>query len=304
VARSGLVREELPPPFRLAWVRHFEGERLGSAAEPVVQGGKVFVATHQGNLYALDGGSGRPCGATTPGGAFLHSPAFRDGLVLAAEAGGGLHAVQAETGRSCWAFFATSGGFAASPTIGAETVFIGTRAGEFLGVELQTGKVCWRLALPAPVRQTAAYQGGRVFFTAEDLRVRCLDAGTGKVVWVSQALNGQTARDGYPVVVQARRRPFVVVRTNPVVNMARRIAEDRRLLGRTAGVEDRDWKKLDAWTKSDQTQGTPRCGPTSRRPSPATWGNRSNSGRWLPGPPFKTCAIREERIGLEVSLTK
>jgi hypothetical protein len=29
VARSGLVREELRPPFRLAWVRHFEGERLG-----------------------------------------------------------------------------------------------------------------------------------------------------------------------------------------------------------------------------------------------------------------------------------
>jgi hypothetical protein len=50
---------------------------------------------------------------------------------------------------------------------------------------------------------------------------------------------------------------LVVVRTNPVVNMARRIALDRRLLCRTAGVDDSDWKKLDAWTKSDQAQGTP-----------------------------------------------
>ena len=54
VARSGLVREELRPPFRLAWVRHFQGERLGSAAEPIVAGGQVFIATHQGNLYATE----------------------------------------------------------------------------------------------------------------------------------------------------------------------------------------------------------------------------------------------------------
>ena len=84
VARSGLVREELRPPFRLAWVRHFEGERLGSAAEPVVAGGQVFIATHQGNLYALDAGSGRPLWRYHARGAFLHSPAFQDGLVVAA----------------------------------------------------------------------------------------------------------------------------------------------------------------------------------------------------------------------------
>ena len=84
VARSSLVRQKLHPPFRLAWVRHFEGERLGSAVEPIVAGGKVFVTTHQGNLYALDAASGRPLWRYHARGAFLHSPAFQDGLVVAA----------------------------------------------------------------------------------------------------------------------------------------------------------------------------------------------------------------------------
>jgi outer membrane protein assembly factor BamB len=253
--RTGLLRADLRPPFRLAWVRHLEGERLGSAAEPVVAEGKVFVGTHQGNLYALDAGTGQPLWRFQARGAFLHSPAFDDGLVVAAGTGG-LDAVDAGTGEPRWTL-PTAGGFAASPLVADGTVLIGSRVGEFLAVELATGKLRWRVPLPAPVRQTAAYRDGRVFVTAEDLRVRCLAAETGKVLWTSEPLSGQTARDGYPVVARSGQRTWVIVRTNPVLNMARQIAQDRRLLCRTAGVDDGDWKKLDAWTKSDQARGSP-----------------------------------------------
>jgi hypothetical protein len=255
VARGGSVAAELRPPFRLAWVRHLAGERLGSAAEPVVADGRLFVATHQGNLYALDAATGQPLWRYRAHGAFLQAPACAGGLVVAAETGGGLHAVDARTGEPRWTVFATPGGFDTSPAVADGAVFIGSRSGEFLAVELASGKVRWRAALPAPDRQTAAYHDGRVFFTAEDLRVRCLDAGTGKPLWTSEALPGQTARDGYPVVATAAGRTWVIVRTNPVVNMARRIAEDRRLLCRTAGVDDSDWKKLDAWTKGKEAEG-------------------------------------------------
>jgi hypothetical protein len=256
-ARTGLSRSELRPPFRVVWVRHVNGERVGSAFEPVVADGKVFLATHQGSLYALDSEDGKPLWRFRAAGAFLHSPACREGLVIAANTDGGLYAVEGKTGKSRWAVFAGPGGFAASLTLGDGAVFLGSRAGEFLAVELTTGKVRWRQALSVPVRQTAAYRDGRVFVTAEDLRVRCLEAKTGKVLWTSRPLSGQTARDGYPVVVPAGRRTLVIVRTNPVVNMAQRIAQDRHLLCQTAGVDDRDWKKIDAWVKSDQSRGRP-----------------------------------------------
>src|SRR6516162_6148356 len=151
VARGGSVAAELRPPFRLAWVRHLAGERLGSAAEPVVADGRVFVATHQGNLYALDAATGQPLWRCRAHGAFLQAPACAGGLVVAGETGGGLHALDARTGEPRWTVFATPGGFDTSPAVADDAVFIGARSGEFFAVELTTGKVRWRTGVPAPV---------------------------------------------------------------------------------------------------------------------------------------------------------
>jgi outer membrane protein assembly factor BamB len=256
-ARTGLVQADLQPPYRLQWARYFVGERLGSSVEPIVADGKLFAGTHQGNLYALDAPTGQPIWRYPASGALLHSPAYAEGLVLIGDARGWLHAVEAGSGKCRWALPASPGGFAASPAVADGAVFIGSRSGEFLAVDLADGQLRWRAGLAAPIRQTAACADGRVFVTAEDLRVRCLEAKTGKVLWTSEPLCGQTARDGYPVLVESGRQSLVVVRTNPVVNMARQIAQDRHLLCQAAGVDDSDWRKLDAWTKSDQAVGTP-----------------------------------------------
>jgi len=47
------VASQLRPPFRLAWVRHFVNERIGTCVEPIVAEGKVFITTHNGSVYAL-----------------------------------------------------------------------------------------------------------------------------------------------------------------------------------------------------------------------------------------------------------
>src|SRR5690348_1434534 len=80
---TGFVRAELKPPYHLAWVREIEGERLGTAMEPIVARGKVLVATHAGNLYALDAQSGEAVWRFQANGAFLHSPATAEGIVVA-----------------------------------------------------------------------------------------------------------------------------------------------------------------------------------------------------------------------------
>ena len=256
-AHDGRSEAGLSPPFRLAWVREFVGERLGTAMEPIVLGGRVFVATHQGNLYALGAASGAVQWRFACHGPLLHSPAAGDSMVLVGSADGRLCGIEAETGRLRWSIETEDGGFAAAPVVGQGAVFIGSRAGRFLSVEAATGRVRWRQMLPAPVRQTAALGADRVYVTAEDLRVRCFLAADGRLIWESAALSGQSARDYYPVLVAAGGRPQVLVRTNPARNMAQHIARDRSVLCREAGLDDSDWRKIEEWVRSDRSRGTP-----------------------------------------------
>ncbi|MCS6858881.1 MAG: PQQ-binding-like beta-propeller repeat protein [Abditibacteriales bacterium] len=253
--RTGYVPAVLRPPFRVVWVRHFVGERMSSAVEPIVADGKLFAATHSGNVYALDARTGEPLWRFQARGAFLHAPALGDGVVVAANVDGGLYALDAATGKVRWSVFVGRGGFSASPTVADGAVFIGARTGEFLVVELKSGKVRWQQRFDAPIRQTAAFDDGRVFVTPEDLRVRCLEARTGKILWTSAPLIGQTARDYYPVIAKDGARPLVILRTNPVINMAQRLAQDRHWLCQNAGVDDSDWRKVEAWTRSEAARG-------------------------------------------------
>jgi hypothetical protein len=268
--RSGFTPVEIKPPFRLAWERHFDGERIGTVLEPIAvrqalgksqsgleQVGKVFVATHQGNLYALNSGTGQPIWRFQARGPFLHSPACVDDQVVAASTDGTIYTLDAESGRILSMHFAGTGGFSASPAVANGIAFIGTRAGDFMALDLRQKKVLWRQTLGAPIRQTAAVDGNRVFVTAEDLKVRSLDFASGEIIWTSAPLAGQTARDSYPIITHSDGRTFIIIRTNPLLNMAQRIARDRSLLSRNAGIDDSDWRKVDAWIKSSQARGTP-----------------------------------------------
>lgn len=247
---------ELKPPFRLLWARHFRSERIGTCVEPIIGEGKLFIATHNGNLYALDAQTGKPLWRFHAWGAFLHSPAFAQGLVIAGNTDGFLYAVDSRKGNLRWRVFGGWGGFASSPTIAQGKVFIGSRSGKFLAVELSTGKLLWEKDIGVPIRQTASFSQGRVFLTAEDMRVRCWST-TGKLLWISQPLVGQTARDYYPIVFKRGDKKFLIIRTNPVLNMAQLIAQDRRLICQNAGIDDSDWRNIEAWTKSESSKGTP-----------------------------------------------
>jgi hypothetical protein len=249
-------RSQIKPPFRLSWARYFLNERIGTYVEPVVADGKVFIATHNGSVYALDAETGQPLWRFRSHGAFLHSPAYSEGLLIAASTDGRLYALDSETGKLCWFIFLDQGGFSASPAIDEELVFIGSRTGKFVAVELKAGEIRWQREFGIPIRQTAAIANGRVFVTPEDLRVRCLDSKTGEILWTSKPLSGQTARDFRPVVVRVKDKTFVVVRTNPARNMANQIGRDRQMLCKNAGIAD-DWRAIEAWTRSDKAMGSP-----------------------------------------------
>jgi len=253
--RTGYVDAEVKPPFRLAWVRHFVGERIGSAVEPIVADGKVYIGTHSGNLYALDAGSGKPLWRFVAGGPILASPACADGKVVLS-AYRNVFTRDTRTGGHC----AGEGGsamppYTASPLIAERTRFIPGRE-NWVYISDISGHPGYA-AQRGGGRQAPACGDGKVFLTGEDLRVTCLDLATKKPLWRSDPLVGQTARDYYPVIAKKGGRTVVIVRTNPVIQMSRLIGQDRHMLCQNAGADDSDWKKLDAWCKSKDALGTP-----------------------------------------------
>ncbi len=257
VARTGYVDAEIKPPFRLAWARHFVGERIGSAVEPIVADGKVFIGTHSGNLYALDAESGKPLWRLQADGPLLHSPCYLPGYVVAGSTRGTGYMLEAANGTVSGGTSRTQGSLSASPTFGGNRAWEGDRSGGLHSDKIEP----WRNVLPlddrAPIRQTGAFADDRFFVTGEDLRVRAVDAKAQKVLWTSEPLVGQTARDYYPVIAKKGGRTVVVVRTNPVIQMSRLIGQDRHMLCQNAGVDDSGWQKVDAWIKSKDALGTP-----------------------------------------------
>lgn len=254
--RTGYVPSPVKPPFRLAWARYMEGERFSTAMEPIVAEGKVFVATHGGKIIALQVETGEPVWCYQAGGAFLHSPSYSKGLVVAADASGSLYALDATNGRLRWSSRTAHGGCSASPVVTGGQVFIGTRGGDFMALALGSGREQWRQRLGVPVRQTASVAKGRVYVTGEDLRVRCFEASSGKLVWISDQLWGQSARDYYPVIVESRGKRYVVVRTNPLRKMADQLLQDLQLLCKLAGIAP-DWQSIDRWVQSEKASGSP-----------------------------------------------
>ncbi|MGQ9525244.1 MAG: outer membrane protein assembly factor BamB family protein [Armatimonadota bacterium] len=249
---AGVIR----PPFRLVWTRCFLNERIGTGVEPIVADGRAYVGTHGGRLYALDAATGRPLWCFAAKGPFLHSPAVSSGVVVAPCADGRVYGLDAASGALRWHSRAFPGGFATSPVVVRGMAVVGSRLGTVVAFRVASGKELWRRQLGAPIRQTAASDARRVYLTGEDIRVRCLDATSGRVIWTSPQLPGETARDYYPVLVRSRSgRVVVVVRTNPSVNFGRRIGEDRHVLCAAAGVDDSSWQTVDSWTKDPKAMG-------------------------------------------------
>lgn len=260
--RTAFTVETPALPLRLGWSATFTGERLGTAVEPIVVGGRVFVGTHAGHLYALDAASGAPQWRFTAPGPLLPSPACAEQRVIVAATGGGVYALDAASGRLLWTAAAVpaDAGFAVAPLVADRRVYLGSRDGRFLCLDLTDGRELWRVELPVPIRQPAAWDGERVIVTAEDLVARAFNTigpDAGREVW-RQPLRGQSARDDPPMIVRgADGRRRVVIRTNPLQNFAQRLARDRAVLVRQAGADDRSWQTLEAWLQSEAARGSP-----------------------------------------------
>jgi len=104
--RSGFNPAPLSADLKPAW----KVELGGKLTQPVIVGGKVFVAAvDRHTLYAIDSESGTIAWQFTAGGRIDSAPTLLDGTVLFGSADGGLYCLDAADGQLAWRYQVAQG---------------------------------------------------------------------------------------------------------------------------------------------------------------------------------------------------
>jgi len=161
--------------------------RLG--LQPAIQGDRVYVAGHGGDLQALELASGRSVWRASTGLPLSGGPGVGDGLVAAGASSGELVAVDAQSGAERWRV-ALGGEVLAAPAIHDGLVVVRTVDGRLRALRAADGAEVWSYEQPVP-RLTLRGNGAPVVSGTEVLagfdngKVIALSLATGELLWTA-----------------------------------------------------------------------------------------------------------------------
>jgi len=167
-------------------------------SSPVVVGGSVYFGSGDGNLYALDSGSGELRWKFQTGDVVHASPAYDSGTLYVGSWDSYLYAVDAATGHEKWRFHGGEDpvihnqvGFQSSPTVVGGVVYTGCRDSNVYAIDAATGKEKWRFnnEMSWVITSPAVANGKILFATSDSSLFHMVDAETGKKD-VKQQLKG------------------------------------------------------------------------------------------------------------------
>ena len=152
-------------------------------ASQTLKGNVLYVATFEGQLYALDAGTGSVLWSTPEECCvFDQAPAVAGGRVFQVRTNSTLTAHDARTGQRLWR--KPHGGIDGSVTAARGKVFFPHNPTLF-ALDQATGNVVWSHPLPYPVNGAApAVESGLLFVPQAD-GMHAFDAYTGALVWVA-----------------------------------------------------------------------------------------------------------------------
>ncbi len=159
--------------------------RLG--LRPAVEGDRVYVAGHGGDVQALELASGRSIWRTSTDLPLSGGPAAGDGLVAVGTSDGDLVVLDAATGAQRWRV-ATGGEVLSAPAIGGGLVIVRTVDGRLRALRAADGKEAWNYEQQVP-RLTLRGNGGPVISGDMALcgfdngRVVALSLADGEMLW-------------------------------------------------------------------------------------------------------------------------
>ncbi len=232
--RTHYVPNAVSPPWRLKWIWNGSDNNgnipagkfaLPRNSQPVVGGGRVYIAAGMRGVYALDGSTGRVVwNRSFPGDSILSTPAYdgatnslyvvsRNGILYRLHAGNGTIRGQYLTGQRV--------DLPLPPALAGEWVYFSM--GRYVhAVNKRTMSRGWRYDAGSVVETPPAYSASRnrVVVVTRSLHVHAINAITGQRVWrrkptpltPGNPTNGTeyaTASNGWPVIAEQHGLVFV-----------------------------------------------------------------------------------------------
>ena len=175
-------------------------------SSPVMDRSTIYFGSSDGNVYAVDAGTGVQRWMSRTRGAVDSTPAVDQGLVFVLSFDGRLYALEAATGRQRW-WFETEGErrfeakgldglapksqtffdawdmYLSSPVVAEGAVYFGSGDGKVYAVEEATGALRWTFATGDVVHASPAYDAGTVYVGSWDSYLYALDARSGREKW-------------------------------------------------------------------------------------------------------------------------
>ncbi len=161
-------------------------------SSPVVWKGMVYFGSGDGNVYALDAGSGAEKWKFRTGDVVHASPAVVDGRLYVGSWDTYFYALDAGTGAEVWRFktgddavIHNQVGIQSSATVVNGVVYFGCRDSKFYALDAATGKQMWMFPNKGSwVITSPVVQDGKVYMATSDTALlHALDAKTGESIY-------------------------------------------------------------------------------------------------------------------------
>ena len=193
--------------LQVEWYRVFD-PYIDNKVQVIASDDKVFVSTSKG-LYAFstaDGSQSWVYGTEMPLG---NSPTYYNGTLYVGGYDHKIHAVNSSNGqvKTGWTFFEAGAGYETNPLVISDAytgnqpvVLAGNRDGYFYALDGNNGSLKWKYQTGGPIRFSAAYKNGVVYFAADDSYAYAVNVTNGSLVWKSAKFPGAGFDNYWPVI--------------------------------------------------------------------------------------------------------
>jgi len=203
-ARTGVAAGSPLTSFTgVKWTFHTNGRIISS---PAVVGGIAYIASTDGNVYAVDTDNGTKIWAYNTGVRVTSSPAVAGGAVFVASYDGGFYAIDANAGTLRW--MVPSEGerrfagkhlnlrppagekapdpfdvYLSSPVVYDGLVYFGSGDGNVYAIDVAAGQIRWKFKTGNVIHASPTIADGLLYIGSWDTYFYALNAKTGKMVW-------------------------------------------------------------------------------------------------------------------------
>lgn len=143
-------------------------------SSPAVADGLVYVGLYDGRVIALDAESGQLRWEFPTGNPIYGSPTVADGVLYIGSGDNSVYALDAVTGALRWRH-ETDGWLASSPAISQGLVCIGSRGWWFYVLDAKTGREVFKHEFLAPIDASPAISGNIAYIGGDDSSMRAIN---------------------------------------------------------------------------------------------------------------------------------